>query len=87
MKLITAYSYIADGALILQWLLIGYLFYSVNAEISIFLFIAFAIGVACKVMLAKEEEKIDHEIIAQIKAKIEKENEQFEKSFDKDSEQ
>lgn len=62
-----------DGFLILEWLLIGYLFYTVNNTIAIYLFIAFIIGTVIKVIILREEEKLEKEFIEKLHQKLEKE--------------
>lgn len=86
MKLTDILKQVADGATILQWLLIGYLFYSINPEISFILFFSFAIGIISKVIILREEEREDALFIKNIKERIAKENEEFEKSFDNETE-
>jgi c-di-AMP phosphodiesterase-like protein len=78
----TIYKNLAEGATILEWLIIGYLFYKVDDQISIFLFGTFIIGIVSKLMLFREEEKLERQFIEKIKQKIEKENERIDSEFD-----
>lgn len=87
MKLIEILQNVADGAILLQWLLIGYLFYLINPDIAIILILAFIVGTVCKVFILREEEKAEQLFIMSIKERIEKENELYEKSFDKNSDE
>lgn len=64
---------IHDGALILEWLLIGYLFYMVHSTIAIYLFVIFFIGTGLKVIILREEEKIEKEFLEKLHENIEKE--------------
>jgi hypothetical protein len=79
MKHIDTLKLIIDGATVLEWLLVGYLFYSVNPDISIALFITVGVGAISRYFLSKEEMNLEKEIIIKLTKQIDEENEKLDK--------
>lgn len=63
-------KFIAEATTILEWIIIGFLFSLVHVDMTIALFIVFAIGLVSKILLVKEERKIEAMIISELHDKI-----------------
>jgi hypothetical protein len=63
-------KFIAEATTVLEWLIIGFLFSLIHVEMTIALFIVFGIGLVSKILLVKEERKIEAIIISELHDKI-----------------
>lgn len=63
-------KFIAEATTVLEWLIIGFLFSLIHVEMTIALFIVFGIGLVSKILLVKEERKIEAMIISELHDKI-----------------
>lgn len=63
-------KFIAEATTVLEWLIIGFLFSLIHVEMTIVLFIVFGIGLISKILLVKEEKKIEAFIISELHDKL-----------------
>jgi len=63
-------KFIAETATVLEWLIIGFLFSLIHVELTIALFIVFGIGLVSKILLVREEKKIEAIILSELHDKI-----------------
>ena len=63
-------KFIAETATVLEWLIIGFLFSLIHVELTIALFIVFGIGLVSKILLVREEKKIEDIILSELHDKI-----------------
>jgi hypothetical protein len=77
MESINSLRLVVDGATVLEWLLVGYLFYSVNPNIAMALFLTVGVGVVAKHLLHKEEMHLEKEFIIKLTKQIDEENEKL----------
>lgn len=63
-------KFIAEVTTVLEWLIIGFLFSLIHVELTIALFIVFGIGLVSKILLVREEKKIEAIILSELHDKI-----------------
>lgn len=67
---IESLKFIAELTTVVEWLIIGFLFSMIHVDLTIALFIVFGIGLVSKILLVKEEKKIEAFIISELHDKL-----------------
>ena len=75
-------KFIAEATTVLEWLIIGFLFSLIHVEMTIVLFIVFGIGLISKILLVKEEKKIEAFIISELHDKLMQHSEEVDNQED-----
>jgi len=63
-------KFIAELTTVLEWIIIGFLFSMIHVDLTIALFIVFGIWLVSKILLVKEEKKIEALILSELHDKL-----------------